>query len=458
MNEKSNKLISLLGSLDRSQRRGCRKLIQSIYFSGNEDLLSFFDEIARRLDKGKSLDKRQVWVGVFGKTKPFNDVRFRKFTSDLFKQIREFLTQEILLEEPELKNYLYLSALEKQNPDKLIRGVERNWKDIAKREESYEHSAYLYRHLLEERKYSLLNYEHRPYERANVEAISNNLDIYYIVIKLRNAVQSQTQIHNIEQSGYDLKLVPEIMTFLDKTGHYLDHPVVAFHYYMYKMLSDNDSHDAYYHYKDLLLKAPYKIPESQTFELLQPALNYCRRRINEGASDFLYDDGLIDPLQFRNTILIALRHGDYDWAAYYIENYQDRLPEKQRSNAVNYNSATLYFYQENYDKALDFLRDVEYENTTYNLNSKTMLLAIYYETDADTALDSLFDSITAYLNRHKEIPDINQRAYRNLVSFTRRLTRMLPGDKKALEQLKSDLAGKKYVASRPWLEEKIAEF
>jgi hypothetical protein len=125
---------------------------------------------------------------------------------------------------------------------------------------------------------------------------------------------------------------------------------------------------------------------------------------------------------------------------------------------VNYNSATLYFYQKNYDKALDFLRDVEYENTTYNLNAKTMLLAIYYETEEDIALDSLFDSITAYLNRHKELPVTAQQAFRNLVSFTRRLTRLLPGDQKALNQLKNDLAEKKYVASRPWLEEKIAAF
>ncbi len=168
MNEKSNKLISLLVSLGRPQRRGCRKLIQSVYFSGNEDLLAFFDEITRRLDKGKSLDKRQVWASIFSPSKPFNDVRFRKFTSDLFKQIQEFLTQEMLLEEPELKNYLYLSALEKQSPDKLIKGVERNWEEIAGQEGSYEHSAHLYRHLLEERNYSLLNYEHRPYELPNV--------------------------------------------------------------------------------------------------------------------------------------------------------------------------------------------------------------------------------------------------------------------------------------------------
>ncbi len=473
MNEKSNKLISLLASLDRTQRRGCRKLIQSAYFSGNADLLSIFDEIALRIDKSRSLDKKQIWSAVFGKSKAYNDVRFRKYTSDLFKLIKEFLTQEALAAEPELKHYLYLAALEKQSPDKLIRGVERNWDDLDETKGSYERSTYLYRHLLEYRKYSLLNYEHRPYERANVEAIGATLDIYFIVVKLRQAVHTQSRIQT-EQYQYDLQLVPEVVGFLDRTGVYLDHPIVAVHYYMYKMLVTADNHEAYYRYKEIILNRTENLENDQAYELFQPALNYCRRRINEGVKEFLaeylevyrygldrnlvYDDGLIDPLQFRNTILIALRHGDYEWAEHYIENYQDRLPAKQRTNAVNYNSATLYFYQNNYDKALDFLRDVEYENTTYNLNSKTMLLAIYYETDADTALDSLFDSITAYLNRHKEIPDINQRAYRNLVSFTRRLTRMLPGDKKAMDQLKADLAKKKYVASRPWLEEKIEEF
>ena len=100
---------------------------------------------------------------------------------------------------------------------------------------------------------------------------------------------------------------------------------------------------------------------------------------------------------------------------------------------------------------------MEYENTTYNLNAKAMLLSIYYETGADIALDSLFDSVTAYLNRHRELPASAQEAFRSLISFTRRLTRMLPGDKKALGLLKKDLAERKYVASRPWLESKIAE-
>jgi len=473
MNEKSNKLISLLSSLDRPQRRSCRKLIQSPWFSGNDDLLALFDELVIRLDKNKSLKKQDVWASVMGKEKKFNDVRFRKYTSDLFKLIREFLTQEMLQLEPELKQYLYLAALEKQNADKLIRGVERNWSHITPSVNDADYNRYLYRHLLERRKQSLLNYEHRPYDRSNVEEVSTSLDIYFIVVKLRSAVDAQSRMQT-EKHQYDLKLVPEIVTFLEQTGAYMDRTPVAIHYYMYKMLTVHDDDDPYYRYKSLIMGQTDDLPPEQTSELFKPALNYSRRRINESRREFLgeylevyryaldrdlvYDDGVLDPLQFRNTILIALRNGDYEWTEHYINNYQQRLPAKQRANAVNYNSATLYFYQKNYDKALDFLRDVEYENTTYNLNAKTMLLAIYYETDADTSLDSLFDSINAYLNRHKELPMTAQKAFRNLVSFTRRLTRMLPGDEKAITQLKADLSEKKYVASRPWLEEKIEEF
>lgn len=472
MNEKSNKLISVLMSLDRAQRRRCKKLIQSAYFSGNADLLAFFEEIVKRLDRGKSLDKEGIWLAVLGKQKAFNDARYRKYSSDLFKLVKEFLTQDALATEPALKHYLYLSALEKQNPDKIIRGVERNWDQTIDTTLKFDYTSYLYRHLLEERKYSLLNYEHRPYEKANIEQISSSIDIYFIVVKLRSALFSISENQN-ERQKYEVKMVDETIDFIKNDDNYLSHPIVAIHYYMYQMFAEIDHENAYYQFKDTIIKYADQLTDDHAQELFKPVLNYCRRRINEGLKEFLAEymylykfaldrnlvffDGVLDPFQFRNTITFALRLGEYSWAEHYINTYQDRLPKKQRLNAVNYNSALLYFYSESYDKALDYLRDVEYENVTYNLNAKAMLLSIYYETDADSALDSLFDSVTAYLNRHKELPASAQEAFRNLVSFTKRLTRLLPNDKKGLEQLKADLAGRKYVASRPWLESKIEE-
>lgn len=436
-------------------------------------MLSLFDEIVKRLAKGRAIDKRKIWASAFGASKAFNDVRFRKYSSDLFKLVKEYLIQDALADEPHLRRYLYLAALEKNQPDKLVRGVERNWEKLKQPGDAYEAGNYLFEHLLERKKYTLLNYAHRPYDRSNVEEASRALDIYYIVSKIINAVHTQSRLQT-EKYQYKLKLTPLIIQFLEQDQTYLSEPLVGLHYYMYKMLVASDGHNDYYRYKAVIKLHGEELGKDKGYEFFQPALNYSRRRINEGNSDFLaeymdiykyalkrgyvFDDDVLDPLQFRNTILIALRHGEYEWTETYIREYQEKLPARQRINAVNYNSATLYFYQKDYNKALEFLRDVEYENTTYNLNAKTMLLAIYYETKAFDALDSLFDSINSFLTRHKELPATAVMAYGNLVSFTLRLTRMLPGDELAIRLLKADLKDKKYVASRPWLEEKVAEF
>ena len=471
MTPRSNKLISLLGSLDRAQIRACRKLVQSPWFGGNDDLLALYDELTTRLVKGRKAEKKDVWASIFGDSRPYNDVRLRKYTSNLFKLVKEYLIQETLAGEDDLRRYLYLAALEKQHPEKLVRGVERNWPHL-QRGNIFDANTFLFEHLLELRKYTLLNYDHRPFARSNMEEVSESLDKYFIINKLYNAVNTGSQ-SKARQHSYELKLTEDVVQFLERDPTYLGDPAVALHYYMYKMLAAPDAdHGMYYNYKAKLLEFSDRLSERRGYLFFQPPLNYCSRRINEGDQTFLgeymelykyaldrnsvFDEGVLDPLQFRSTILIALRNGEYGWTERYIEQHQDKLPPKQRQNAVNYNSATLYFYQKDYDKALEFLRDVEYENKTINLNAKSMLLAIYYETGANDALDSLFDSITTYLNRHKELPESMNKAFGNLANFTLRLNRLLPGDQRALTALKTDLEEQQIVASRPWLLEKIA--
>ncbi len=474
MNEKSNKLISLLASLDRPQRRACRKLLQSPYFSTNEDLVAYFDEINKRLDRNKPLEKPAIWRSVHGAKKAFNDVRFRKFTSDLFKLVREFITQEALKQEKELHHYLYLVALEEREPEKIVRGVERNWDSLTEFGHTADRKQYLFRHLLEQRKFWLLNYEQQPTERANLEEISGTLDVYYIITKLDMAVTAQSRRQH-EKQRYDLKFVNELVGILEADRAYMDNPLVELYYLTYRMLTDVEETEYFYRYKQLLTGNNVERTVPPQYKFVLPALNYCVRKIAQGRRNFLSEylniyrfalahevfteNNVIDPRSFKNTIQIAMQSGEFAWAKEYIDNYQAFLPEKQRENSVTYNYAALYFYQKNYGKAQDYLRAVEFEDSTYNLNAKIMLLAIFYETDADTSLESLFDSTAAYLNRHKDtIPNFRLQQVKNLVSFTRRLTRLLPNDTEGLEKLKAELKEKKYVASRPWLETKIREF
>lgn len=473
MNEKSNKLISLLASLDRAQRRGCRKLIQSPFFSANEDLLLFFEEITKRLDRGKPLHKQEIWQSVLGKKKPYNDTRFRKYTSDLFKLIKEYLMQETLQQEPELQRYLYFSALEKQRSEKLIKGIERNWDDLVSASNHNDSLSYLYLHLLEFKKHSLLNFDQRRNERSNVEEISRALDIYFIISKLKDAVNADSRSDFAKQK-YSLLLAEEVVNLLDEQKAYLEEPLVTTYYLMYKMITQTDKDDYYYQYKDIILGSNEQLTIIPSYAFIHPALNYCVIKMNKGQREFLneyldvykfalqynvaFENDSIDPGAFKNTVQIAMLSKEYDWAEKYVRTYQNKLPNADRDNTVNYNLAMIYFYQKKFSIAQDYLREVEYQNITLNLNTKMMLLAIYYELDEDMVLDSFFDSTIAYLNRHKELTENRDQLYRNLVLYTRRLTRLLPGDTAGITKLREELSKEQYVASKSWLEEKIRAF
>ena len=119
--------------------------------------------------------------------------------------------------------------------------------------------------------------------------------------------------------------------------------------------------------------------------------------------------------------------------------------------------AQLYFYQKKHEKVIAQLQEVEYEDVSYNLGSKAMLLATYYETNEMDALYFLFESFRAYLNRHKDIPPQRRENYGNLIKFTKRLTKIMPGDQKAIDKLKTEVSSTKNIASASWLRNKIAE-
>ena len=475
MNEKSNKLISLLRTLDRSELRRSRKLIQSPYFGGNDKLVAFFDELVKRLGRNAVLDQKKIWRATVGAHKEYNDVRFRKYASDLFKLIQQFKIQEQLAEEPELNNYLYLASLEKGSPDKLIRGIERNWQGGgATIAGEVDHTKYLYQHLLEIRKDSLLNYEHRPYERGNYEEISHTLDLYYIVSKLKTAIDAQSRRHT-EATGYTIRAVDLIVQHIENDDYYQQFPIVVIYHAMYEMEVSQQDEASFYRYKEALMKQSADLLQHLGVELIRPALNFTVVSISQGKQNFLkeyleiYRFGLeknmlykpgtqtLTPAQFKNVVTVALRSGDFQFAEDYIRDYQIYIPESQRVNAVTYNSATLHFYRKEYDQAQLLLNAVEYEDINYNLNAKSMLLSIYYDTKEIDLLDYLLDTMLAFLNRHKEISRTNYEMFHNLVLYTRRLTRILPSSEKDIKQLEADLSQEKLVASRSWLQQKITE-
>ena len=173
--------------------------------------------------------------------------------------------------------------------------------------------------------------------------------------------------------------------------------------------------------------------------------------------EIIIANGEISPWYFRNIVVVALRLGEYAWTEDFIIKYQDFLEEDFRRNTVTYNLAQLYFYQKKYEKVIEQLQNVEYDDITYSLNSKTMLMATFYELDDIDPLFSLMESFRTYLNRQKSLPPSKARDYLNLIRFTKRLVRLIPKDHDAINKLKEDVLKEKGAVNANWLLEKIAE-
>ena len=187
---------------------------------------------------------------------------------------------------------------------------------------------------------------------------------------------------------------------------------------------------------------------------MQEYLELCKDLLVNG---LMFSDEGLSPWQFKNIIVVALRLGEFEWTENFIHKYNERLPEQYRDNSVTFNLARLNWYQKKYDKVVELLREVEYEDFAYNLGAKSMLLTTYYETDEIEPLYSLLESFRVYLNRDKKMPEQQKTYYRNLIKLTKKLTKIMPGDKKAIEKFKTEINETKGIADLRWLKEKIAE-
>ncbi|MFK7774942.1 MAG: hypothetical protein AB8F94_22575, partial [Saprospiraceae bacterium] len=174
--------------------------------------------------------------------------------------------------------------------------------------------------------------------------------------------------------------------------------------------------------------------------------------------ELIYINGELDPFHFKNIVVIALRCGKYDWTEDFISKNKEKLPESSRENAVTFNLARLYYYKKDYQKVISLLQEVEYEDIVYSLSSKSLLIATYYENDEVEPLYSLLESFIVYLNNRKDIPERWKKNHLNLVKFTKKLIRIIPGDEKAINKIKEEIENTADgIADVKWLKERIAE-
>ncbi len=469
-----HKLLSIMRVLTKIDYPNCRKYIASPYFNDAPDTVRLYDYILKTFRKRDAqqqlgLRKEATWAYLYPK-KDYHDGLMRQLSSELTQLVHGFLSQQQLEENPTAAARLLLPKLARPELEKHFNGVMRQARNTLTQQghqDAHYHLQSFHLHQTQHR-YSELT-DSRSNDLEDLYAAARNLACYYHMQQLYHhceAVSHYIFLHAEQKLPLPDILQPE---FQDPYG-VKDEPVVQAFVLASAMLQDDEA--AFTSLRALMQAHEGKFGQDTLKSLYLYVKNFCiHLKINNGDKSYfsqlfdiyrdefsrglLTDNNRLDPQHYKNITTLGLHNGQYDWTEKFINENTKMLPEGNQDNAQSYNLAKLYFHKLDYPRVIELLRTVEYEDITYALGARLMLLKTYYELGEFKPLDSLLESFGVYVRRNRTISADVQQQYLNVLRFTRRLSNLPPGDRAALQKLKTQLIDCKAVAAKDWLLSKM---
>ncbi len=462
---KSGKLISLLKSLTKREARQLQAMIGSSFFGVSEKGKALLEHLLVHFPDFEELNQDEILTDL-----KFNDEKSLRYAmSELSGMIEEFLFLKEIKLHPEDKNHYLLKALIKKDLIRFAPPLIRKNKQILQKKAHRDDHYYLQSFQTEKDHYEYVASRRNIAVQKNLKDIILNLDIYYIINKLKLSAE-MINLSEAWAVEYDPVMLNEILHLL-KSSEDIHTPAVHIYYEIVKMLTATPSEPHYFNLKELLARHGSLFPREELNDMYIFARNYCAQKINSGESNYLYEvfdlyrmllrdrvllvNEHLSQWDYKNIVAVALRLGEYDWARDFIRTYKEKLRPEERQNAYFFNLANYYYYCKEYEETMLLIRDVEFTDTYYHLDCKVLLLKSYYELGEIQALQSLIDSFYMYLKRNKAISEFQRSSYLNFLRIVRKLVRMKPDDDQKRAALMLELDRSHPIANVSWLKEKL---
>lgn len=471
---KQSKIATLLASFSPASLHRFRKYLHSPVFNENSDLVKLFDLLVQEVipDEEDMLDKEWIWEVLFEKT-PYEDQTLRRLNSELLRHAFSFLGLERFRSEPFWEMEAVLPALIDPGLSKHFDGVIRQVELLRQKEPAHSLTSYYHQHQIETLRHQQLEASgHKPDTLEYLEAADFHLDCFYFSQKLKNHCDALGYQKTLALEA-DLGRIPGLLEYLEQSP-YAEVPLVKGYLLVLQMLINPDEESIFGELHGLLQFTGKKLAKGERQTLFIHLINYCiDTKINKGRTEYfdelfklyqvaldqeiILEEGVLDPFHYKNIITVGLRVQAFDWTEHFILRYTPLLPEVHQTNAYTYNLAKVYFQQQSYEKVIEQLQEVEYQDPVYSLGAKLMLLKTYFELGEFLALDSLSDSFRIFLLRHKRISREVKQQYMNVLRFVRKLSHIRPKDAAALEKIQRQVSACPALADKDWILEKIEE-
>ncbi|MDX2000849.1 MAG: hypothetical protein SFW35_00325 [Chitinophagales bacterium] len=461
----NSKLISLFKTFSTKELREFGDFVESPFFNKNEELVKFFAYLRKQAPEfsPKKVSREAVFKALYPK-QPYDDKLLNYLMSFLLKLAEQYLGYSQLAEQETLHRYYTLQACVQR---KLEKHYQLLHSQAVEKLEQYPHrnnEYYYHRYLLADlANQHFLKQMVRKYDERLQQA-ADNFDQYFLAGKLKYCCEMLDRRNSLE-ADYQLYMLDEVLAYVSANPQVHTPPIAIYHTVLLMLIHQMDT-DYFGRLKQLLEQYKGQFPQPEYRDIYMFGINYCIRKVNQGdqhfleqlfqlykdafESNLLVDDGFLSPWAYKNMIGVGLRLKKFDFTELFIREYNNKLAPDFRENALYYNLAELFYYKKDYSKALENLNKVEFSDIYYQLDTKKMMLKIYFELDEIDALYSLIASFRIFLRRTRLISEANKEAY---VNFLHMVNLLVKRDKSMLSEIKEKIATTSPLADRKWLKE-----
>lgn len=466
MNDKTllnSKLLQLYQVLTKPERRAFKKWLYSPIHNEHKGVQQIFQFLDSRQDWTRTTLQRQRLWEYLSPHLLYDDGRLRYLLSLSLDVLTEFMTYYTAKEQRldwQNRTVRYLAErklpkLAKKEIQKAQRLAAQHYPDADLHYQQFE---------LEQWQFELEGTQNRT-RNTNIGAIAEHATLFFVHTTLRYACIAFSH-HTIKNTEYTLPMLDAVLQEVEQhPERYQNQPLILLYYHAYFALKGDETH---FRVLDEYRQTCQKwMQHRERLDMTLAGINYCIRQINTGNMNYLrpawewYKTGLEERLlldnntlslfSYTNVVAIGVKIGEFDWVERFLKEYSSYLPTEHQLHYQSYNSAKLCFAKGELEKAMDYLTQTEYTDLLLNLESKVLLLKIYYEAAYYDALDALLNSFRIFLGRKtKVLTPSRKENYRNLIRLTKQLMNLQPNPE-ARTKLRTAIENTYPLAERVWL-------
>lgn len=457
-------LIQYIFSLNDADIAQFRLWLQSPLFNNRIELVKLLDCIVTNI-RTNNLTKQAIFEHLFP-NESYNDQHLRHLMSYLLQQLRQFLIWQTLQQNEVEQQVLLLENLQQRGLKKAFEKQLKKTENNLAKQPLRNQQILFYEYQIQVEQYQFLKNQSRE-AKMPLKEISETFTMFSIANLLKWHCSILTH-KSVTQEQYDTTFLEQVLQYLEQ-GHYENIPAIQIYYQIYQALTTGNETN-YKKLKTFILQYFTAFPTKEIRDIILLAINFCIRKLNSGETEYLkeifdlYKKGLgenifiingeLSRFTYNNITLAGLKLKEFDWIKDFMENYKNYISPTHQHDTYYYNLALWHQFQNQYEAVQELLQKVAFKDVLHALHAKRILLKIYYETNAEKALDSLLDSIKIYLYRHKKL-GYHKDNYLKLVRYTQKLIRLNRHDKAAKAALREAIENEKSLLEKAWFLEMI---